>query len=155
MKIYKTDNKGEKELLKWLPLIVKCSMYDYFQSKTFCIHKSNEHLSLWSKLSRCKQRDFKILSAQYMYFLQILQKKKKTEGFREVNIPTDADDLPLRTWDFEHWRCTEPWLCPESGSLSSCRRGLHSECWWSQVRQIGPLVSATSERDCRYQTAFH
>lgn len=51
-------------------------MYDYFQSKTFCIHKSNGHLSLWSKLSRCKQRDFKILSAQYMYFLQILHTKK-------------------------------------------------------------------------------
>lgn len=29
-------------------------------------------------------------------------KKKTTEGFREVNIPSDADDLPLRTWDFEH-----------------------------------------------------
>lgn len=27
---------------------------------------------------------------------------KKTEGFREVNIPTDADDLPVLTWDFEH-----------------------------------------------------
>lgn len=27
---------------------------------------------------------------------------KKTEGFREVNIPNDAIDLPLRTWDFEH-----------------------------------------------------
>lgn len=55
-------------------------MYDYFQSKTlytFCIHKSNGHLSLWSKLSRCKQRDFKILSAQHMYFLQILPKKLK------------------------------------------------------------------------------
>lgn len=93
MKIYKTDNKGEKELPMTSTHLSRVQCMTIFQSKTlytFCIHKSNEHLYLWSKLSRCKQRDFKILSAQYMYTVLLAnftKKKKQLKASEKLIFP--------------------------------------------------------------------
>lgn len=101
MKIYKTDNKGEKELPVTSTHLSRVQCMTVFKAKLYIPFAFINQMNIYPYEVNSPDASRETLkSYQHMYFLQILQ--KKTEGFREVNIPNDAVDLPLRTWDFEH-----------------------------------------------------
>lgn len=104
MKIYKTDNKGGKELPMTSTHLSRVQCMTIFKAKLYIPFAFINQMNIYTYEVNSPDASRETLKS-YQHSICTsckFNKKKTTEGFREVNIPTDAVDLPLRTWDFEH-----------------------------------------------------
>lgn len=103
MKIYKTDNKGEKELPMTSTHLSRVQCMTIFKAKLYIPFAFINQMNIYPYEVNSPDASRETLkSYQHSICTSCKFYTQKIEGFREVNIPTDADDLPVRTWDFEH-----------------------------------------------------
>lgn len=102
MKIYKTDNKLRgKRTTNDFPLLSSVQCMTIFKAKPFAFINQMDIYPYEVNSPDASRETLKSYQHSICTSCKFC-KKNKTEGFREVNIPNDAIDLPLRTWDFEH-----------------------------------------------------